>query len=311
MEACGIPISAPTRNRIVSTIGRRCECIYIRRDDNSGSTTKGSFKQDRFLGADRKPGWAVRLAAHAYRTIVPVRERHRQTGQAVPGAEEAAAPARHDCRTASGRDAQHHRGRRSQPLRHHAVLEQVRANQPGGKDKVFLLSLPSWIHGIIAPPPGYGMALLDWKSQETGNAGGSEWRQGLIADFAGDLHMGFAIRAGLAPPGADKSPTAKSGTWSSRCRLVVIYGMSKYGAAAQAGKSLAWAETTLAAYRHAYPALIECQENVAAQAMFDQRIINFFGWPMEVHAGTKTRTLSITRRKATARSDAHRGDCGV
>src|SRR6476469_6921120 len=45
-------------------------------------------------------------------------------------------------------------------------------NQPSGRDKVFLLSLPSWLHGLIAPPPGWGMALLDWKAQEIGIAAG-------------------------------------------------------------------------------------------------------------------------------------------
>ena len=76
-------------------------------------------------------------------------------------------------------------------------------NQPRGRDKVFLLSLPSWLHGLIAPPPGWGMALLDWKAQEIGIAAGLSSDPALIADFqAGDPHMGFAIRAGLAPTGA-------------------------------------------------------------------------------------------------------------
>ena len=76
-------------------------------------------------------------------------------------------------------------------------------NQPRGRDKVFLLSLPSWLHGLIAPPPGWGMALLDWKAQEIGIAAGLSGDPALIADFqAGDPHMSFAIRAGLAPIGA-------------------------------------------------------------------------------------------------------------
>ena len=29
-------------------------------------------------------------------------------------------------------------------------------NQPSGRDKAFLLSLPSWVHGVIAPPQGFG-----------------------------------------------------------------------------------------------------------------------------------------------------------
>jgi hypothetical protein len=33
------------------------------------------------------------------------------------------------------------------------------------------------------------------------------------------------------------------------------------------------------------------QQNVAAQALFDERIVSVFGWPMAVHAETKQRTL--------------------
>ena len=73
--------------------------------------------------------------------------------------------------------------------------------------------------------------------------------------------------------------------------LGVIYGMTKYGAAAQTGKSLAWAATALAGYEHAYPTLMNYLKDVAAQAVFDRRIVSFFGWPMAVHGGTKTRTL--------------------
>ena len=69
------------------------------------------------------------------------------------------------------------------------------------------------------------------------------------------------------------------------------YGMSKYGAAAQSGKSLAWAATTLAAHRHAYPVFAQWQQNMTAQALFDERIASVFGWPMAVHAETKRRTL--------------------
>ena len=165
-------------------------------------------------------------------------------------------------------------------------------NQPSGRDKVFLLSLPSWLHGLIAPPPGWGMALLDWKAQEIGIAAGLSGDPALIADFqAGDPHMGFAIRAGLAPPEATAETHGEIRTMVKPISLGSQYGMSKYGAAAQSGKSLAWAATTLAAHRHAYPVFIQWQQNVAAQALFDERIASVFGWPMAVHAGTKQRTL--------------------
>ena len=165
-------------------------------------------------------------------------------------------------------------------------------NQPRGRDKVFLLSLPSWLHGLIAPPPGMGMALLDWKAQEIGIAAGLSGDPALIADFqAGDPHMNFAIRVGLAPIGATAEYPRRYPQQGQADLLGSNYGMSKYGAAAQSGKSLAWAATTLAAHRHAYPVFAQWQQNMTAQALFDERISSVFGWPMAVHAETKRRTL--------------------
>src|SRR4029078_6534323 len=127
---------------------------------------------------------------------------------------------------------------------------------------------PSWLHGLIAPPPGWGMALLDWKAQEIGIAAGLSNDPGLMSYFrAGAPHMGFAIRAGLAPPEATAETHGDVRTMVKPISLGSQYGMTKYGAAAQSGRSLAWAATTLAAYHHAYPVFIQWQQNVATQAL--------------------------------------------
>jgi DNA polymerase I-like protein with 3'-5' exonuclease and polymerase domains len=103
--------------------------------------------------------------------------------------------------------------------------------------------------------------------------------------------MNFAIRVGLAPPGATSDTHGDIRNMVKPISLGSNYGMSKYGAAAQSGKSLVWAATTLAAHRHAYPVFAQWQQNMTAQALFAERITSVFGWPMAVHAETKRRTL--------------------
>jgi len=165
-------------------------------------------------------------------------------------------------------------------------------NQPQGRDKVFLLSLPSWLHGLIKPPPGWGIALLDWSAQEIGVAAGLSSDPMLIADIrSGDPHLRFAIRAGLAPEGATKHSHRSVREAVKPISLGVNYGMSKYGAAAASGKSLLWAAEVLASHRHAYPTFTRWQQDTAAQALFDECIVSPLGWPMAVHAGTRRRTL--------------------
>jgi DNA polymerase-1 len=151
-------------------------------------------------------------------------------------------------------------------------------NQPSARDKVFLLSLPSWLHGLIKPPPGWGVACLDWSAQEIGLAAGLSDDPALIADFqSGDPHMRFAIRAGLAPEWATKRSHGQIRDAVKPISLGVNYGMSKYGAAAQTGKSLLWAAGLIAQYRHAYPVVIQWQHDMVTQALFDQRIVSPLG----------------------------------
>jgi DNA polymerase family A len=291
IEETGIPISGQHVAAMVDN-WQALRMFYIKRDDEFGLyDEKGSFKQDRFIALIESKGWQYgwprtpsgHLSLKA-KDIGKQAKRHKEL-----------------------KKLQHLRDTIAE-LRLGAMLNTIGTdnrsrcaimpfwvksgrNQPSGKDKVFLLSLPSWMHGIIAPPVGYGMALLDWKSQEPGIMAGVSGDKGLIADFANDLHMGFAIRSGLAPPGATKATHGEIRDMVKPLSLGVIYGMTKYGAAAQTGKSLTWAATALAAYKHAYPTLMEYLKDVTAQAVFDRRIVSFFGWPMEVHAGTKTRTL--------------------
>jgi hypothetical protein len=162
-------------------------------------------------------------------------------------------------------------------------------NQPSGRDRVFLLSLPSWIHGLIKPPPGWGVAALDWQAQEIGLVAGLSQDPARIADYlAGDPHAHFAVRAGLAPEGA---VTKSLRDTVKPISLGSSYGISKYGVAAQTGKSLIWASDKLALHRHAYPVFCQWQQNVVTQALFDERIVSPLGWPMAVHAETRHRTL--------------------
>jgi hypothetical protein len=165
-------------------------------------------------------------------------------------------------------------------------------NQPSARDKAYLLSLPSWMHGLIRPPPGSGIAGLDWISQEPGIGAGLSGDPALIADYqSGDLHMRFAIRAGLAPEWATKQSHGPLRDATKPVSIGVSYGMSKYGVAAVTGKSLNWAAGMLAAHRHAYPVSDQWRQDTVTQALFDERIMSPLGWPMAVHANTSKRTL--------------------
>ena len=78
--------------------------------------------------------------------------------------------------------------------------------QPSARDKVFLPSLPSWLHGLLRPPPGFALVELDWAGQEYAIAAALSGDPDMIADYqTGDPHWAFGVRAGLVSAGADKA----------------------------------------------------------------------------------------------------------
>ena len=84
-------------------------------------------------------------------------------------------------------------------------------NAPSGSRSIF--GLGSWMRGLIKPPPGRAIIDCDFSSQEVCVAACLSGDDRMIADCeTGDPHMDFAIRAGLAPPGAAKATILKSGT---------------------------------------------------------------------------------------------------
>jgi DNA polymerase I len=163
-------------------------------------------------------------------------------------------------------------------------------NQPSERDKIFLPGLPTWLHGIIAPPPGWGLVEIDYSAQEVLIMAALSGDPALLEDYhSGDPYLRFGIRAGLIPPDAtSKHPLRKA------CKEVVLgmnYGMTAYGIMAKTGKSLAWARDVHARHRRAYHVFHEWLVNTIVTAKFQQLIESPFGWPMVVTMNTAHRAL--------------------
>jgi hypothetical protein len=108
-------------------------------------------------------------------------------------------------------------------------------NQPSGRDKMFLPALPAWLHGLVAPPPGWAIAELDWDGQEVGLMAALSGDPAMIEDYAsGDPHLSFGRRVKLPPPDATKDTHREER--NKICKPVVLgqnYGMTPYGIAAK------------------------------------------------------------------------------
>jgi hypothetical protein len=291
-ELCGLPVDVDYLLAELETNWQALRMHYIRRDDTFGLyDNDGSFCEDRLEALVEQRGWTSwprtptgKLETKS-RTIGKQCKLHPELRQLQRLRDQIAELRLGKFLNSIGADG----ASRCPILPFWTVTGR---NQPSGRDVVFLLSLPSWTHGSIKPKPGWGIACLDWVSQEPGLAAGLSQDPALIADYqSGDMHMRFAIRAGLAPQWATKHSHGPLRDMLKPVSIGVNYGISKYGVAAQTGKSLQWSADVLASYRHTYPIFIQWQQDVATQAVFDERIVSPLGWPMAVHAGTSRRTL--------------------
>ena len=69
-------------------------------------------------------------------------------------------------------------------------------NQPGSTKYIFGPSV--WLRSLIKPPPGYGVAYIDWSQQEFGIAAALSEDTAMMAAYeSGDPYLAFAKQAGF------------------------------------------------------------------------------------------------------------------
>lgn len=165
-------------------------------------------------------------------------------------------------------------------------------NQPSAEDKMFLPGLPTWLHGLIKPPPGFAIFELDFRAEEIGLMAAQSSDPGMIEDYLKEPYLEFARRAGLLRPDISKDELKKL---RNTCFKPVVlgqnYGMTAYGIARKTGKSLLWSRDVAARHRLAYPVFHRWLGDVVAQSRFDTFIQTPFGWPMAVTENTSTRAI--------------------
>ena len=81
-------------------------------------------------------------------------------------------------------------------------------NQPSNSKYIFGPSV--WLRGLIKPPPGYGIAYVDWSQQEFGIAAALSDDANMQAAYrSGDPYLAFAKQAGAVPADATDQDTIR------------------------------------------------------------------------------------------------------
>jgi len=165
-------------------------------------------------------------------------------------------------------------------------------NQPSNAK--FIFGPSRWFRCLIKPKDGWGIAYLDFSSQEIAIAAALSGDQALIeAYLSGDPYMEFAKQAGLAPPDATKD-THKD--VRNRCKQIVLgvgYGMGPEAMAQRAGISAVEARDLLRHHHETYRVFWAWSEDNVNVALVGGTLKTVYGWPLRCGPGKEPNPRSL------------------
>ena len=178
--------------------------------------------------------------------------------------------------------------------RNRCLLSPFRAvtgrNQPSNTQ--FIFGPARWMRGLIRPPEGWGLAYIDFSSQEIAIAAAFSGDERMSAGYAaGDPYLAFAKAARLVPEDATK---ASHKAMRDRCKVIVLgigYGMEADSMAVRAGITPCEARELLRLHRDAYRQFWRWSDATVSAALLTGAMEGVFGWRRQVGGEPNTRSL--------------------
>jgi DNA polymerase I len=163
-------------------------------------------------------------------------------------------------------------------------------NQPSSSKFIFGPSV--WLRGLIQPPPGHGVAYVDWSQQEFGIAAALSGDAAMQEAYrSGDPYLAFAKQAGAVPADATKTSHGPTRELFKQCSLACLYGMEAESLASRIGRLPIVARDLLRTHRETYRAFWRWSDAAVDHAMLAGELHTAFGW--HVHVGDKVNPRSL------------------
>jgi DNA polymerase I len=171
-----------------------------------------------------------------------------------------------------------------------AYRSRTSRNQPSNSKYIFGPSV--WLRGLIKPPPGHGLAYVDWRQQEFGIAAALSDDVAMQAAYeSGDPYLAFAKQAGAVPQDATKATHGGQRELFKQCVLAVQYGMEVESLTLRIAQPRIVARDLLQAHRETYRRFWVWSDAAVDQAMLLGVIHTVFGWPVHVSKQSNPRSL--------------------
>ena len=178
--------------------------------------------------------------------------------------------------------------------RNRVLLSPFRArssrNAPSNSRFVFGPSV--WLRGLIRPPPGHGVAYIDWCQQEFGVVAALSNDAAMQAAYqSGDPFLAFAKQADAVPADATKATHGAQRELFKQCTLAVQYGMQADGLARRIGQPVCVARDLLRAHHETYKTFWRWSDAALDVAMLTGSLHTVFGWTVHVGETPNPRSL--------------------
>jgi DNA polymerase I len=294
MEFCGVPIDVPMLELFRENWDRITDAL-IREIDVYGVFDGRTFKADRWckLLAHKNTPWPLlesgrpdlsdgtfRQMAKAYSWVSPYRELRSSLS---------------DLRLndlAVGHDG-----------RNRTILSAFRSrtgrNQPSNTKFIFGPSV--WLRGLIKPPPGHGIAYVDWKTQEFATGAGLSGDEKMQAAYrSGNPYLGFGKQTNAVPEDATKITHPSQHELFKACVLGILFGMGDATLAQRIGRPTIVARDLMQAFRETYEVFWRWSDAAVDHAMLHGSLHTVFGWHVHVGESVNPRSLRNFPMQANA-----------
>jgi DNA polymerase family A len=163
-------------------------------------------------------------------------------------------------------------------------------NQPSNTKYIFGHSV--WLRSLIKPPPGWGVAYLDWVQQEFGIAAALSCDPNMMEAYqTGDSYLAFAKQAGVVPNDATKETHSLIRDQFKQCVLGVQYGIAERSLAVRIGQLPIVARHLLRLHHEVYHVFWRWSDTALDHAMLCGWQSTVFGWCNRVFPNPNPRSI--------------------
>ena len=168
----------------------------------------------------------------------------------------------------------------------------TRSSRNAPSSSKFIFGNSVWARGLIKPPPGFGVAYIDWVGQEFGVAAALSGDPAMKTAYeSGDIYLGFAKAAKAVPANSTRQTHKQERELYKQCVLGVGYGMKEHSLALRIDRHLLIARGLLRHHHEIFWRFWKWSDNRVRRTMFTNVTYTVFGWKYHVTPNPKVRSI--------------------